>query len=237
MEDYMTDQGAMNRLLEIWNQAENDGDGLNGGDAVELIQELLIATGRLDEDGQPTGAGTTSVDVMNYKSLERHLTSLDQRLKSSVRNAERRFEQINQRFDRLHGRIATVDGQVQQMFEGRRAEIGTPYSGRARQSLRLPYPSQAPRGSRIPLRLGEIVVDTRSGAEEVLERMFHLIDKYKSVTVADLRELLGLPTAYLDNKWGWTDLRGAEVQRVRGGYQLELPPAENLDDARNTDQD
>lgn len=69
----------------------------------------------------------------------------------------------------------------------------------------------------------EIVLDTRADAEEVIDRLFELISKYESASVADLYELVGLSAAYTDDKWGWTDFRGAGVTRVRTGYLLDLP--------------
>lgn len=74
----------------------------------------------------------------------------------------------------------------------------------------------------------EIVLTTRAEAEEVIERMFDIISRYDSVTVSDLYELVGVRATHVDNKWGWTDLRGAGVTRVRDGYLLELPDLQPL---------
>lgn len=75
----------------------------------------------------------------------------------------------------------------------------------------------------------EIVVETRAEAEEVIDKLFELISKYESASVADLYELVGLSAAYTDDKWGWTDFRGAGVTRVRTGYLLDLPKPQPLD--------
>jgi hypothetical protein len=69
----------------------------------------------------------------------------------------------------------------------------------------------------------EIVLGQRGEAEEVIDRLFDLVSRYESATVADLYELVGLASAHTDNTWGWTDLAGAGVSRVRGGYLLDLP--------------
>jgi hypothetical protein len=70
----------------------------------------------------------------------------------------------------------------------------------------------------------EIVISSRQEAEEVLDRMYDLISRYDAATVADLYELTGLEGTHADQKWGWEDLRGSSVGRVRGGgYLLELP--------------
>ncbi len=72
----------------------------------------------------------------------------------------------------------------------------------------------------------EIILDQRSEAEEVIDRLFDLVSRYESATVADLYELVGLASTHTDNKWGWTDLSGAGVSRIRGGYLLDLPEPE-----------
>lgn len=71
----------------------------------------------------------------------------------------------------------------------------------------------------------DIILDTRREAEEVLDRMDDLIDNYGMVSVADLYDLVGISGNYTDNKYGWTNLRSADVQRVRDGYLLKLPKA------------
>lgn len=75
----------------------------------------------------------------------------------------------------------------------------------------------------------EIILDQRSEAEEVIDRLFDLISRYEEATVADLYELVGLESTHIDHKWGWTDLHGAGVSRIRGGYLLDLPEPESLD--------
>ena len=75
----------------------------------------------------------------------------------------------------------------------------------------------------------EIVMDDRVEAEEVIDRLFDLVSRYESATVADLYELVGLASTHTDHKWGWTDLHGSGVTRIRGGYLLDLPEPEALD--------
>lgn len=75
----------------------------------------------------------------------------------------------------------------------------------------------------------EIILDQRAEAEEVIDRLFNLVSQYESATVADLYELVGLSSTHTDHKWGWTDLMGAGVSRIRGGYLLDLPEPEPLD--------
>jgi hypothetical protein len=71
----------------------------------------------------------------------------------------------------------------------------------------------------------EIVISSRSAADEVLDQMYNLLERYDEVSVADLYSLTGIRSSHTDNKWGWNSLRGASVGRIRGGggYVLELP--------------
>jgi hypothetical protein len=75
----------------------------------------------------------------------------------------------------------------------------------------------------------EIILETRAEAEEVLDRLFDLVAKYETATVRDLYELVGAPSKFTDDKWGWADLRGAGITRVRNGYLLDMPRPEPLD--------
>jgi hypothetical protein len=75
----------------------------------------------------------------------------------------------------------------------------------------------------------EVVLTSRTEAEEVIDRLFEVVSRYGSASVADLYELVGISGTHVDNKWGWTDLRGAGVSRVRGGYLLDLPEPQPLD--------
>ena len=94
-----------------------------------------------------------------------------------------------------------------------------------------PEPRQLPsRRSRANHNFDEIVLKTRVDAEEVIDNLFMLVGKYESASVADLYEMLGIEgVPYTDDKWGWTDLRGANVTRVSNGYLLDLPKPEPLD--------
>lgn len=74
----------------------------------------------------------------------------------------------------------------------------------------------------------EIVLQSRVEAEEVVDRLFDVVSKYGSASVSDLYELVGLRPQHTDVNYGWTDLRGAGVARVRNGYLLDLPEPEPL---------
>ena len=74
----------------------------------------------------------------------------------------------------------------------------------------------------------DIIIPSRGEAEEVLRTMDEIIDTYGMVSVADFYELVGVTGRFTDNKYGWTDLRTANVIHVRDGYMIRLPKAKVL---------
>lgn len=85
------------------------------------------------------------------------------------------------------------------------------------------------RSARVNHDFDEVVIPSRAEAEEVLDRLSDVINKYDTATVADFYDLVGITGEYTDNKWGWTSLQGARVSRVRSGYIVELPKAEPVE--------
>lgn len=84
--------------------------------------------------------------------------------------------------------------------------------------------------SRSAHRFDDIVIDSRGEAEEVISHLVDMTLDYGQATVADLYDMLGVTSEFTDNKYGWTDLRGAGVIRARGGgYLLDLPRTKPLD--------
>lgn len=69
----------------------------------------------------------------------------------------------------------------------------------------------------------DIILETKTEAEEVLAQMEDILDRYEVVSVGDLYDLVGITGSYTDNKYGWTSLRSADSVRVRDGYLLKLP--------------
>lgn len=78
-------------------------------------------------------------------------------------------------------------------------------------------------------RYDDIIFDHRSEAEEVLSQMDDILGSYPYVTVADLFDLVGQTCDFTCQRYGWTNLRNAEVVRVRDGYMLKLPKALPID--------
>ena len=76
---------------------------------------------------------------------------------------------------------------------------------------------------------GEVILASRGEAEDVLDRLTALIDSYAVATVSDLYDLVGITGNFTDDKWGWYDLRGSTVTRVREGYLINLPQTQPVD--------
>lgn len=103
----------------------------------------------------------------------------------------------------------------------------TSYSARSR------YPSE-PRSiyseprtisyrSRAQHDFSELIIEDRGEAEAVIDQLGNVIDEYSVATVADLYDLVGISSNFTDRKWGWDDIRGADIRRTRDGYLLVLP--------------
>lgn len=93
-------------------------------------------------------------------------------------------------------------------------------------------PERLPRyeRSRIAHNFDDVYFNTRGEAELVLDGMMEILNDYKQVTVADFYDLAGVSTEFTDNKYGWTDLRGARVSgSAARGYFIDLPRCMALD--------
>jgi len=79
--------------------------------------------------------------------------------------------------------------------------------------------------------IDDILLASLPEAETVMERMYDLLRDYEAVSVADLYNLLGWSSNYVDQKWGWTDLHGMTVRKDfrRNGWILILPKTMALD--------
>ena len=78
-------------------------------------------------------------------------------------------------------------------------------------------------------RYNNLVFEIRGDAENILFNMREYINTYDDIQIIKLYELvkeqtgIAIPMTSQDAKYGWSDLTGAAVKSVRGGYLLELP--------------
>ena len=71
--------------------------------------------------------------------------------------------------------------------------------------------------------LPQYVYGNQAEPERILDTMKELIDRREYVTVADYRELSGYDSNYVDVSWGWVNLMGSQVVKLREGWTLDLP--------------
>lgn len=86
-----------------------------------------------------------------------------------------------------------------------------------------PDRSRFPRAGR-----NDYILQSRQEAELVVEELYNLLGVYEHVSVAELKEVMGLPSVHTDHKWGWYDLRGTNIRPIRDGFLIDLPPEEQL---------
>ena len=75
----------------------------------------------------------------------------------------------------------------------------------------------------------EIILESRGDAEKVLGDMFDILADYGAVSCADLYELVSISADFTDHNFGWVDLSGSSVKRIREGYLLVLPRPVNIE--------
>ena len=103
------------------------------------------------------------------------------------------------------------------------------HRGGYRDTGSLRPPGLTPGESRSPRhQLSDFILSSREEAELVLERMNDIIETYEVVSVGDLNELVGFPSTFQDNKWGWNYLGDVQIQQIREGYLINLPSAEPI---------
>lgn len=95
------------------------------------------------------------------------------------------------------------------------------------------YTSQKPEPLHVPNRnvvqsVEEYVIETREDAAHVLTTLTEQADMYGSVSIADYYDLIGVPSNYTDNNYGWLleGISHSNIRPVRGGFVIKFPPVE-----------
>lgn len=87
-----------------------------------------------------------------------------------------------------------------------------------------PEPRALSRRSRSRHDFGEIIIESRAEASEVVDTMYEILSRHGDVKISDLYDMTGIETSHVDHKWGWTALPGAKYVRTRDGrFALDLP--------------
>lgn len=74
----------------------------------------------------------------------------------------------------------------------------------------------------------DILLTNRSDAEAIISTLQEVIERFDYASIADLKDLAGIPSTHVDNDWGWVSLGDARVVSVRDGFMLDLPLAEPI---------
>lgn len=77
--------------------------------------------------------------------------------------------------------------------------------------------------------VNDVIIADRGEAEEVLLRMKESITSYGMVSVGDFYDLVGQRASFTDQKWGWFDLRTADIIRVEGGFCIRFPKVQPIE--------
>lgn len=131
-----------------------------------------------------------------------------------------------------------VVGSLRMVLFGERGRNGGGHTNASKVSYRSYYERENGRRDSTPSRMrsgfdyDNITFDNRGDAEAVLSEMETIIESdYKMVSVADLYDLADVSnTNYAANRYGWTNLSSAKIERDRDGrYYIRLPKALPLD--------
>lgn len=81
------------------------------------------------------------------------------------------------------------------------------------------------RQNRMIRRFDDIKFESRADAEHVIDILAEVMSIYNQATIGDLYDAVGITPDWTDNveEYGWTDLSGTHVSRIRDGYILEMP--------------
>lgn len=70
-----------------------------------------------------------------------------------------------------------------------------------------------------------LVFESYTEAQDVLDAMYDCLARYNFVRVLDLYDLAGVPSVHTDGNYGWYDLRGSKIVSIKEGWMISLPQA------------
>lgn len=98
---------------------------------------------------------------------------------------------------------------------------GTNYNAISSQPSGLQMAQAASRPSTGPY--SDLAFATQQHAEKTLANCYDVLNRYRVVSVADLKEMVGMTPGTQDNAYGWMSLDNARITKTREGYLLEMP--------------
>lgn len=76
----------------------------------------------------------------------------------------------------------------------------------------------------------DVVFPSKAEAEDVLDNLRYLIEKYGVASVKDYYRFADLKSDYTKETYGWFNLEDADVARIREGWLLRLPKPVVIDE-------
>ena len=73
------------------------------------------------------------------------------------------------------------------------------------------------------INVDDLIFGMADEAHQVIDALCDRLERYGSVTVQDLYDLIGVSAPRTAMYWGWTDLSEARVRKIRDGWLIELP--------------
>lgn len=83
--------------------------------------------------------------------------------------------------------------------------------------------------TRSSVEVNYIWVDTEDEAKYIVNSLGEAIENYGKAKVADLYDIVKIPTTFTDYKFGWTSTNGISYYRDRGKYFIDLPKPVNIE--------
>lgn len=127
-----------------------------------------------------------------------------------------------------------ISGGTDMFLFGERRRGSSPPRNRAFSSYDKYYQSSANdkaepnRNAKVQHDFDDIVFDSRGEAEAVLSSLVDLTIEYGQASVMNFYDLSGVPSSYVDDGFGWSNLRSAYTDRIRNGYVIRFPSVKSL---------
>lgn len=75
----------------------------------------------------------------------------------------------------------------------------------------------------------DIILPSRAAVYNVLDEVDSIIRKYGQASIAQFYDAAGITGEWTDNRYGWENLNGVKISKVRDGYMIIMPPTIVLD--------
>lgn len=78
------------------------------------------------------------------------------------------------------------------------------------------------------INVDDLIFGMADEAHQVIDALCDRLERYGTVTVQDLYDLIGISAPRTAMYWGWNDLSEARVRKIRDGWLIELPRPQAL---------